>query len=498
MLRKLTLVIAAVAFIASPAFAAVQNVKVSGKIDSSYIMRDRFDLGSGVNNSRYNQGFAMTQLQLRVDADLSDNVQTTIQLLNERVWGGSSIEVTDSNSDTFDIDGGRNQIDVSLAYVTLKEFLYSPLTVVVGRQILHYGNGFIIGDGGPNNSASGNIAGFAADTTLSTAHDAVKLILDYKPLTVDLFLSKENANSLTGAPVSTGSVRSTGDKNDDVDLFGANANYQLGDDMNSSVEAYFFGKIDRSNNVSSSSPVAKTDKVYVPGLRASTNPISGLNVQGEVAWQRGVRAKNNGGSVVNEPREAFGAQAIVNYQVKQEDVEKYKPVVQGVYTYVSGDSNPTAGDITHPNAASDETFEGWDAMFEAQASGKIYNTLFNLTNAHIVELSAAVTPIEDVTTKLSWTSLWLDKSGDRQLSGPSGLASGTFLIQPDGSSVTSTVTSNLGLGQEIDADVVYNYTEDVVIGLNLGVFFPGDAFAETSARSRKSASQAIAHVGVTF
>ncbi len=495
MLRKLTLAIAAVALLASPAFAAVQNVKVSGKIDSSYIYRDRFDLGSQVNNNRRNQSFGLTQTLLRVDADLSDNVQATVQLLNERAWGGSSIEVTDSNNDTFDIDGGRNVLDINLAYVTLREFLYSPLTVVVGRQILHYGNGFIIGDGGPNNSGSGNIGKFAGDMTLATAHDAVKVVLDYKPLTIDLFVSKEDANNLTGGSISSGSFQSVGDKKDDVDLFGVNANYQLGDDMNSVVEAYFFGKIDRSSNTSTSSPRAKTDKVYVPGLRASTNPISGLNVQGEVAWQTGVRT----GSTVNERRDALGVQGIINYQVTQEDVEKYKPVVQGVYTFVSGDADPNATDVTGAGAKRSK-FNGWDPMFEAQASGKIYNALFNLTNAHIAEVSAAITPIEDVTTKLSWTQLWSVESLDRQLSStPSGLGSGSFLVQPDGSSVSGTaVTSNRHLGQEIDADIMYNYTEDVLFGLSLGMFLPGDAFAETASVSRKTASQAIAHVAVTF
>lgn len=472
MLRKLTLVIAAVALIASPAFAAVQNVKVSGKIDSTYFMRDRFDLGVGVGDARYNQNFALTQTQLRVDADLSDNVQTVIQLLNERAWGAEA-----SNAQT---------VDINLAYVTLREFLYSPLTLVVGRQILHYGNGFVVGDGGPNNSGSGNIGSVAQDWTLATAHDAVKAILDYKPLTVDLFVSIEDSNDLDG----------DAEKKDDVNLFGANANYQLGDDMNSVVEAYFFGKIDRSR---SDTATAKNDSIYVPGLRASTNPISGLNLQAEVAWQTGVRTVNSGSSVVNETRNALGLQGIVNYQVKQEDVEKYKPVLQGVYTFVSGDADPNASDVT-ASGAKRGTYNAWDPMYEAQASGKIYNSLFNLTNAHIAEVSAAVTPIEDVTTKLSWTQLWLDESLDRQLSStPSGLGSGSILVQPDGDSPGSTaVTSNRHLGQEVDADIMYNYTEDVLIGLNLGLFFPGDAFAETSSVSRKTASQAIAHVAVTF
>lgn len=475
MLRKLTLAIAAVAFLASPAFAAVQNVKVSGKIDSSYVYRDRFDLGSQIDDSRRNQSFAMTQTQLRVDADLSDNVQTVIQLLNERAWG---TDLSTSNA--------NNNLDINLAYVTLREFLYSPLTLVVGRQILHYGNGFIVGDGGPNNSGSGQIGSFAGDWTLATAHDAVKAILDYKPLTIDVFVSKEDSNVITG----------NSDKKDDVDLFGVNANYQLGDDMNSVVEAYFFGKIDRSGNTATGSPRAKTDKIYVPGLRASTNPISGLNLQAEVAWQTGVRTRSG---VVNEDRDALGVQGIINYQVKQEDVEKYKPVLQGVYTYVSGDADPQAGDVTGAGAKR-RTFNGWDPMFESQASGKVYNALFNLTNVHIAEVSAAVAPIEDVTTKLSWTQLFVDESLDRQLSStPTGFGSGSWLIQPDGTTVSGTaVTSNRHLGQEIDADVTYNYTEDVLIGLNLGMFLPGDAFAETSSVSRKSATQAIAHVAVTF
>jgi hypothetical protein len=46
---------------------------------------------------------------------------------------------------------------------------------------------------------------------------------------------------------------------------GVNANYQLGDDMNSVVEAYIFSKFDHSGYGAGS----KTDKIFVPGLRAS-------------------------------------------------------------------------------------------------------------------------------------------------------------------------------------------------------------------------------------
>ena len=49
-------------------------------------------------------------------------------------------------------------VQLYLASVTMREFLYSPLTVTVGRQVFNYGNGLIIGDGGPNNQATGNLA----------------------------------------------------------------------------------------------------------------------------------------------------------------------------------------------------------------------------------------------------------------------------------------------------------------------------------------------------
>jgi hypothetical protein len=477
MLRKIMLAVAAVAFVATPSFAAVQNVKVSGNIDSSYVYRDRFDLG-GTNTAgnRFNQSFAMTQTQLQVDADLSDNVQTVLRLLNERAWGTQ----IDTGATVVD----QNAVDINLAYVRMKELLYSPLTVELGRQQLNYGNAFIIGANGANNAAVGNIAGFAADLTKATAVDAVKAILDYKPLTIDLFAGKVASNNLLG----------TGAHSDDVDLYGVNANYQLGDDMNTVVEAYLFSKFDHSaNNALVGGVSPKTDKIYVPGLRASTNPISGLNVQGEVAWQRGTKTLNTLGGITNAERDALGAQAIVNYQVKQADVEKYKPVLQAVYTFVSGDSNPTNGNGAA--ALSGTKWTAWDPMFEDQAGGKIYNALFNLTNAHILELSAAFNPIEDVTAKLSWTGIQLDKSLDRQVGGPGAghaTTAGT-LILPDGSSSTNLITSNLGLGHEVDADLTYNYTEDVQIGVSVGMFRPGDAFEQD-----KPAKQAIAHVGVNF
>ncbi|MEK6714236.1 MAG: alginate export family protein, partial [Nitrospirota bacterium] len=364
MRKTILLALALVALVAMPAMASVQNVKVGGSIDSTWLIRNDFDLGASVIADE-KQNLFITQTMLTIDADLTDNVSTTVHLINERVW--TQKDAT---------DGG---IDLHLAYVTLREMLYSPLTVVVGRQAFSYGNSFIVDAAGTNTSAPADsgLNNVAEDLTKQTAQDAVRFIFDYEPLSVELLLSKIDSRTNTLAA----------DDQDDVDLYGVNAGYEVGDSMNTQVEAYFFARIDRPDNVGASpSEASKADTVYVPGLRASTNPIEGLNVQAEVAWQRGNRVLTTATVNDNQRREAMAAQVIASYQVPV--LEEYKPILAYVYTYVSGDSNNGIGDSRAATEKSSEKFTAWDPMYENQAGGTIYNTLFNLTNSHIHTVSA--------------------------------------------------------------------------------------------------------------
>src|ERR1700690_4406234 len=143
---KKLLVAAIMVVLATPAFAAIQNVKVSGDITSTFLDRNTFDLGEtnygdfkasggfvgvplgGVNYfapvGLKKQNVFITQTRLRVDADLSDNVSTTVGLINERAWdaentpGGATGSSTTANLDT--------NVQLYLASLTLREFLYSP------------------------------------------------------------------------------------------------------------------------------------------------------------------------------------------------------------------------------------------------------------------------------------------------------------------------------------------------------------------------------------
>jgi len=489
---------------ASPAFAAIQNVKVSGDITSTFVDRNTFDLGltnlEDFNNSGgllgtngpnsfapvglKKQNVFITQTRLRVDADLSDNVSTTVGLINERAWGGEGNVTGGASTSKQNTD-----VQLYLASVTMRELLYSPLTVTVGRQIFNYGNGLIIGDGGVNNQATGDLQFIAQDLTMRTSYDGVKAVLDYKPLTIDMFYFKNLQNQVNGNPDS---------KNTSSDVYGINANYQLNDPMNTVVEVYMFSRINGKDIAATDEDIDgdnvndKTDTLFVPGLRASTNPIKGLNVQGELAWHLGQRPTGDAGdgaAPTAERREAMAAQFLASYALPV--LDKYKPTVNASYTYVSGDKN---GNINYnqDKVSSAKTYTAWDPFNENQGAGTIYNTLFPLSNMHILALGASVNPLEDVTAAFTWSGLWDAQPYDMAGKNP------LLLFQPDGGTTPLLETAKhnaRSLGNEYDVNLTYNYTEDVTFGVSLGWFVPGNVF---TSNNNNVAQQALADVAVKF
>jgi hypothetical protein len=468
---KKLLVAAIVVLMASPAFAAIQNVKVSGDITSSYLDRQSFDLTSGpAAGGLKSQNVFITQTRLRVDADLSDNVSTTVGLINERAWNGT--------------EGGTGStgVDLYLASVTMRELLYSPLTVTVGRQVFNYGNGLIIGDGGPNNGASaGGLRTVAGDLTERTAYDGVKAILDYKPLTIDMFYFKASQTDASASGLYN-------QKQSSSDAYGINANYQLSDPWSTVVEGYLFSRLDgkHSGVATVGAGQDKNDTLYIPGLRASTNPIKGLNVQGEAAWQLGRQVV--GTTIANqtaERRSAMALQGLASYSLPV--MEKYKPTVNAAFTYVSGDKDSNQNINTSASKTA-KVYSAWDPFNENQGQGTIYNTLFPLTNLYIYSVGASVNPLEDVTVSATWSDLFNAEKYGAQNS--------LFLTQPNSPNSTSCPTRNKGsLGNETDINLAYNYTEDVTFGVSVGWFVPGRTFTDAT---RDMASQAIADVAVKF
>lgn len=498
MVKRLTLILVAALIVglAVPAFAEVQNIKVSGDITERYVERAQMDLQTGrssaatAGDQHYDdvQSAFLSTVRLRVDADLTDNVQAVVRLINERVWSEEEEANSSGASDSL--------IELDLAYITLKEFLYSPLTLILGRQPLRYGMGFIVGDPDTNQFSEYNhYSGTQLDTIIPEdlssrkAFDAIRAILDYNPMVIDLIFAKIDEARVVGTVGATGSP-----ENDDVDLIGANVAYNWGGDKNLQTEAYAFIKEVSSDGGTGGQAAnnlvireENNDRVITLGTRATIEPIERLFLAGEVAWQMGKKwFSGNNGTVLDSARdrEAFAYQIIGQYALDM----KYSPVLTTVFTHYSGDKDP--GNLVQGHAE----YKAWDPMFEDQAGGKLYSALFPATNCNIPEVRIGLTPMEDVKLSLEYAALILDEA---------------FAVNTAAQTTTAwtpndyaTYTVNLGnkdLGQEVDLLLTYDYTEDVQFGLNGGVFMPGAVFTTSASDpNRENAYQVIGSVKVAF
>ena len=470
---------------AVPAFAAVQNIKVSGDILARYIGRNDFDLtkgGTDAQNKKDEISTFNSVVRLRVDADLTDNVGATVRLINERNWT--------------EADSASTDIDLDLAFVTLKEFLYSPLTMTIGRQELHFGNDMIIGDGvgDPNrNAVSGGIGtnqttnydeatGYDSvngDLAYRKAFDSIRATLNYDPLVIDVVYAVIEHNNVGVA-----------ESNDWINLYGINAGYQFADKWNTLAEGYFWSKDDSSAKyIGTNTAVDKLDSVQTIGGRISTMPNSKLNIQQEIAYQFGTKVSPVTTGIVERDRSAWAAQSVVMVTPGW----KYTPTFGLIYSYFSGDANRDSNGLA---ANAGKTYHAWDPMFENQTNGHIINALFPQSNAHNIDMMGKFSPIEDVWLQLDYVYLLMAKA-----SSISGIMD---MNDYDGTGYYFNAGKK-ALGQEIDVNLIYNYTEDVQFGLLCGWFFPGKAIASDnvdagtlSHKQGETATEAIASCKVSF
>jgi len=467
----LVLALAFVMGISLSAYAEVQNVKVSGDINLWAVARDNLDLAKTLTDSAvYQDSYKnfLSAVRVRVDADLTDNVMTTVRLINESVW---------------DAEGSTNtNIDLDLAYVTLKEFLYSPLTLTIGRQELHFGNDMIVGDPDTNgvsaNATANGVNLYEGDLSLRKAFDAIRATLNYDPLMIDVIYAKINEGTVT--------------INDDTALYGINAKYAV--DKATNLEAYGFAKVTDSNTAVAktlTTQTTKADKVYTIGGKVNNTSVKNLNLGLEAAYQFGnynpAFDLNANAAGKNVTRSAWGLEAIAMYNLKDalSSISKYSPSVGAAYIYLSGD-NPA-------QKTDGKAWRGWDAMYENQTFGHLINDIMGFSNTQLIGVNAKMKPMEDVTLSADYIYARLNKaykSGD--------------VINLKGVSTANTYTMNHSndLGQELDLTLTYDYTEDVQFSLLGGFFVPGNAFADdndTPAHLLKNkASEIIGSMKVTF
>ncbi|MDD2680434.1 MAG: alginate export family protein [Candidatus Omnitrophica bacterium] len=446
--------------VAFTAYAEVQNVKVSGDLEFIGFSRELQIARTAINTKT--QTAAATIARVRIDADLTDNVMTTVRLINERFWGSTGDNQNSTNEN-------NTNVDIDLAYVTLKEFLYSPLSLTVGRQELHYGSDMIVGNPNTNNVADGaspfnsTNGSIVPDFSKRKSFDAVRAVLDYNPLVIDLVAAQVRKNNLF-----TDTSRN---------LYGINASYAINN--NNTVEGYWFEK--RLGRKLATAPENKIETTHNLGVRVvSKELIPNLTLQAEGAYQFGTRVNAAGTDHPTQRRSAMAGEVSATYDMKK---VKYEPTATLLYNYFSG------------NREDGNKYHGWDPMYENQTFGNLANVLFNQTNQHQLGGVLTAKPMTDVIVKGEYYAYWWDKrngdSATRTLSA-TYLGQGANLNAP-------TMTQKKFLGQEVDLTATYNYTEDVQFALMGGLFFPGNSFEKDQTNgSRHVAKEVIGSMKVTF
>jgi hypothetical protein len=478
-------IIALALLVTASVYAETQSVKVSGDLSITGIGRSNYELrtsspesdivlngsrngmtaDTGVPEQRNDNSWFMSTTEVQIDADLTDNVQTVIRLLNERDWNvraktynvGSAINGPGGNTPqgfqagAYGTNGNEFDVELELAYVTLKDFIYSPLTVTIGRQNLWLGKGFIVG-ANLDNTSSLNLT--APEQSKMHAFDAVKVVLDYDPWTITGIYSKiwENA---------------TGD-DDDVNLYGVNVGYKF-DAYKAEAEGYWFLKQDSQVE----RWVAKGDNnVNTVGIRGSFDPIDVVTISGEVAYQFGSYVGATQQTTLRS-RSAWALDLAAEWRYFM-DKCSWKPKLGAEYILYSGNRDDANGN-------NDGTaYAGWDPMYRGKFDshirewvGRYYATYdyrttadfyaptadASFTNQNQLIFSASIQPLESLTIRGNYNLFWTYED---------------YVIRTSNSSPGSSANKYGGLiGQEIDLSADWAYTEDVTFSV-LGAFFmPG-------------------------
>ncbi|MGD9014785.1 MAG: alginate export family protein [Candidatus Omnitrophota bacterium] len=487
----------------SYAYAETQNIKVSGDILLRGIARNNFTLveeetlaGTPYSRAKHKVKGLTSTARVRVDADLTDDVSATIRLLNERSWGRENyMHDTDLLGRQGDAAAGNAEVTIDLAYITLKEFLYSPLTVIAGRQELRYGNALLIGDSDTNLYA--DEFGVPMDLSSRKSFDAVRGILDYDPLTIDLIYAKIDEHELWWYDPTLNAFWIGGmnvdSENIDQDLYGVYAHYDLAE-RNAFVEGYYLLKQDKvtvhdpygwgypDGNAANDGGPGK-DIVNTVGILIGGEIIENLTGSVEYARQFGKKSYLLHPFLPLTQRgdlSAFAVQANLDYVFG--DMETTPSIGVG-YTYLSGDDMLWTGKQ-----------RTWEPMFEDQTPNSIVNALFYNTNCEAWHLRGAMKPREDMTVSavLGWYRL-NEGMNTSAVDGPG-------IFSPYGAyKIAYASGGSKDLGMAVDLDFTYDYTEDVQLGLHWGYFDPGDAFDyEPASYDIEEATELIGSMKVTF
>lgn len=484
-MRKITflLVVALVFSIVPAGFAAVENVKLSGDITTRGLFRESYGFGGLDNNDTFNgvifsptdddQAFYMSQVRLRVNADLTTKVAGEIELLNQRDWDAPSGAGQGSAAQAGTVVGPgaanglsatNDQFDVilNLANVTIKELYYPELSVKIGRQDIQWGEGFILGKtqlGNPD--PSGTLT--ADEFTQFTSLDAFRFMVNKDAWHFDAVLAKIQENIV--------------DRADDQNMYGINIGRTF-TQYQSEAEAYFIGSEDESVANGIGDIFETTEQLWTIGGRGSLRPWDRLKLSGETAFQWG----EEGGAAAGG---ALGQTSFNGYA--QQDISAFAFDFRAEWNWLESPWPATLGTEWVFYSGENDTEDGksgaWRPLFRGkfhsairEFQGTFYMTDVPITagntNEHELMFDISFHPFnnKDLTFFTRWLMFWLDEI---PVAGR-----GRFV------------------GNEFNTTLNYAYTEDLNFKFIGALLDPGNYF-ETDADATNAAGQSVVTAGET-
>ncbi|MBI4431292.1 MAG: alginate export family protein [Candidatus Omnitrophica bacterium] len=485
-----------------PAFAAVQNVKVGGDVTVRHLWRRAFDLNADNNSDTYNgalfgpidgdaaaeprrlddvYNWFMEQVRLRVDAELTDNISGRIELLNQRDMDGPNVGTQGSALATNGggtavhglvtgaagaPSGANDAFDITLnqAVITVKEFLYGPVTLSVGRQNYQMGDGFVIGSsqiGQPDLQNS-----LAADEfTMSHAFDSLLLTVDLDPWAIDFFTAKVSEDNILA--------------NDDETLLAINVGRTF-ETWKSEVETYYVVDRNASTVDGAGTTLSRTAAIHAWGVRGTTAPIEHLRLNTEAVMQFG-KEGGLGTALTNGAGTNAGADvADFTYNGNQrQDIRAFASDLRAEYDITQLPWPSTVGMEHVFYSGEDANEDGNSANYRPLYRGKFHSAIREFqgslyipslgvtpggTNQHQFILDIGFNPFNNPDIKFftRFLSFW-------------------FHHVPVGDVTPAVAGDNSGgrrrhIGEELDFQLSWAYTEDLTFDMIYAMFVPGSYF----------------------
>jgi hypothetical protein len=368
---------------------------------------------------------------------------------------GQTQDAREAFSDRANIPGvrgaeGDDAFDLREAYISLGDVKKFPLLLIVGRQVIIFGDGRLVSD-----SKFGNFG---------RTFDAVRLRIEEPHYSVEGFALR---------PVQI--KRHEFNDSDSADNFGG---IYFSTDLlaEQTTDLYFYYRdkddeqpdLDPTNRIdpqgSWNGPAARFATV---GVRVKSVPdkLDGWDYTGEFVYQTGDLFQTDR----NSPRfdlNAFALAVSGGYTAKE---RPWKPRFGLEYDFASGDSDPNDGDS-----------ESFQNLYPSNHDKYGLMDGFGWRNLHDLRVQSNLRPVKRLDLEFHYHALWLAETSDfwYRSNGISTLRTMT----PDGRDVRMINARNFA-GHEIDLIVTCEWNKNVKMQAGYSHFFAGDYLSDTGPAS---------------